>query len=104
MKRLLGVAVLASAVTSCVTAYVYKPDVVGPNGEHLVELACSTPDACMDFARKTCSGDFEIVTSSDVTGGGGKTGVSSTDLMLIHCKNGAVAVPAPPTGVEAPAR
>ena len=90
MKPTVGLAFFVIAVTvGCVTASIYKPDVIGPHGEHLIELSCATPDKCMDFARVTCKGDFDVVTSSDVTTGGGAKGVpvGSTNLMLIRCDN-----------------
>jgi hypothetical protein len=83
------------AATACATASVYKPDVIGPHGEHLIELSCPTPDACMELGRQTCRGDFDIVTSSDVPDpffGGAKT----NNLMLIQCKTPSAAVAAPP--------
>ncbi len=49
---------------------------LAPHGEHLSELACVGAQECMQFARKTCQGDFEVVPGGGVPSGGG--------LMLVH--------------------
>jgi hypothetical protein len=92
IQRFASAASLMVVATACASSYVYRPDVVGPHGEHLVELACSAPDKCMDLARKTCDGDFDIVMNgSDVSGN--KYGVSSTNLILVKCQNALVVAP-----------
>lgn len=55
---------------------VANPDVIGPHGEHLIELQCPTPDMCMDFARQTCGGDFDTLPHS-----------GPSQYMLVHCLN-----------------
>ncbi|MGO9832040.1 MAG: hypothetical protein ACLPJH_18045 [Myxococcaceae bacterium] len=67
--------------------YIYKPDVVGPHGEHLIELACPTPDGCMELARQTCQGDYNIVTNGAVAPGTPEGGSKGTNLMVIQCEN-----------------
>jgi hypothetical protein len=80
------------------TAYIYNPDVIGPHGEHLIELACSTPDRCMDLARQTCGGDYDVVTTGNAVSGTSQGGTSSANLMLVQCKTSPVAAPGPPAG------
>ena len=111
MRERLAWAIAAMTAGAGCTAYIYKSDVVGPHGEHLIELACNTPDACLELARQTCGGDYDIVTTGDAVSGGGKAGVSSANMMLVQCKKETVLVPPPPSattplpsGVDAPAR
>jgi hypothetical protein len=71
-------AALLVAFPACIarTAWVVNPDVIGPHGEHLMQLECGTSGYCMVFARKTCAGDFDIVTFTPASG-----------EMLVQCKN-----------------
>ncbi len=62
---------------------VVNPDVIGPHGEHLMELQCPTPAQCMDFARQTCGGDFDSLPHS-----------GPSQYLLVQCKN----APAPDAG------
>lgn len=62
---------------------VVNPDVIGPHGEHLMELQCPTPDRCMDFARTVCHGDFDLVSDSSYAGYKGGT----SEVVLVHCAN-----------------
>jgi len=82
------------------TSTIYKPAVLGPHGEHLVEIACGTPDACMGFGRQVCQGDFDIITHSDFTFGGNGLIINNTILMLIQCKNLPSALDVPPLSAE----
>ncbi len=73
--------------------YVVSTEVTGPHGEHLIELECpSTTKACLDFARQTCKGDYDIFTTAP---------------MLIECQSGqpppGVPPGAPPPGAPPPA-
>jgi hypothetical protein len=61
-------------------AYVVNPDVTGPHGEHLREIQCNYLEECLDFARKTCGGNYDIATQS--TAGDGVL----TITMMVHCK------------------
>jgi hypothetical protein len=68
MRRVSGIAA-AIAVglcgIHCNGYYVYNPDVIGPHGEHAVELACKGgPDECLASARKYCGGDFDVIPPS----------------------------------------
>ncbi|MGO9832039.1 MAG: hypothetical protein ACLPJH_18040 [Myxococcaceae bacterium] len=82
------------------TSTIYKPAVLGPHGEHLVEIACGTPDACMEFGRQVCQGDFDLITHSDLSITGGKTADTFTILMLIQCKSLLPSVSAPQPGAQ----
>jgi hypothetical protein len=63
--RLVAVLVVASVGVHCTGYYVYNPDVIGPHGEHAVELACNGgPDECLASARKYCGGDFDVIPPS----------------------------------------
>ncbi|MGO8971838.1 MAG: hypothetical protein ACLQDQ_19945 [Myxococcaceae bacterium] len=77
------------------TSTIYKPAVLGPHGEHAVEIACATPDVCMEFGRQVCQGDFDLLTHSELTFGGAGLIVNTTILMLIQCKNLPPALPPP---------
>jgi hypothetical protein len=83
MQRWMSAAVLVLGV-GCFQ--VVSSDVVGPHGEHLMELQCPTPEDCMKFARETCAGDFDIVTNQTVSGGRGGT----SELILVQCKRDAL--------------
>jgi len=68
--------------------YVVSTDIIGPHGEHLIELECpSSTKACMDFARKTCAGDYDIF---------------STLPMLVQCQSAQLSPNAPPPGAPTP--
>ena len=106
MRRHLSWAAVLLLPGACATAtYVYQTDVIGPHGEHLVELACDTPDACMALGRQVCQGNFDIVNS----GRGTNSAVSGTytggsNLVLIQCQSGppSFATPAAPPPQPAP--
>ena len=94
VRHATGAALLVVAATGCSSASIYKPDVIGPHGEHLVEISCSAPDACMDFARQLCGGDFDVVTSGQYVGGA-EGNVYSKNLVLIKCQNAPGATTSP---------
>ncbi len=77
MKRQAARVALMLVATGCTTVngWVVNPDVIGPHGEHLTELQCTTSEGCMALARETCAGDFDIITSN----------LGSQD-MLVQCK------------------
>ncbi len=50
-----------------------------------MELQCPTPAQCMDFARTTCGGDFELVMDDSYAGYKGGT----HELVLVQCKRAA---------------
>ena len=95
-QRLAWIVAAVIVGTGCISARIEKPDVIGPHGEHLVELACNLPDQCMALARETCGGDYDIVTSNDLVSGGGKMPVSSQNMMLVQCKSARAAPPITP--------
>jgi hypothetical protein len=86
--------VAITVVAGCASSYIYNPDVIGPHGEHLIELACTVPDQCMSLARRTCGGDFDLVTGGSAVGGDG-TAVSSVNLMLVQCRRAQIDPAAP---------
>lgn len=78
-RRLMAAAVVMVIGAGCLPATrIVNPDVTGPNGEHLVELACGAADQCMALARQTCGGDFDVITSM--------VNSRSESMMLVHCK------------------
>lgn len=85
--------VLLVVVTGCVTAAVVNPDVVGPHGEHLIELRCVSSERCLAFARETCGGDYDIVTNNDEVLASGAKGTASADVMMVQCKSVPPAAP-----------
>lgn len=85
---------VAVILTGCATAAVVKPDVIGPHGEHLVEVACNLPDGCMSLSREVCQGDFDVVTNGQVVSGGGGVPVTNANVMLVRCKTPPPSVPA----------
>ena len=79
MSQRQRVAVVLFLVTAGCTAMVVNPDVQGPHGEHLVEIQCAQPDACLDLARQVCGGDYDIVTNN-------KTAGMDSATMMVSCK------------------
>jgi hypothetical protein len=70
--------------TGCTTATVRNSNVIGPHGEHLVELQCQLPEQCRPLARESCGGDYDIIATSP----GG--------VMTVGCRNPSTAVATPP--------
>jgi hypothetical protein len=97
-QRLLWTVVAIALISGCASARIVKSDVVGPHGEHLLELVCQAPDGCMDLARRACAGDFNVITNNGVASSVGET-VMSQEVMLVQCKN-----PPPIAPAAAPAQ
>jgi hypothetical protein len=72
--------VVALLLVSVGCPYVVNPDVTGPHGEHLTEIQCNHLEECLDFARKACGGDYDIVTQSKAGDG------VLTITMMVDCK------------------
>ena len=86
MKPWMVAAVLLGVGTGCFQ--VINGNVTGPHGEHLIELQCPSPAECMDYARQTCGGDFDIVTNQTTSADKGGT----SEYILVQCQS-ALAAP-----------
>jgi len=77
---------LASAVASgCYTAQVLDRDAAGKHGEHFVKLECGETEQCMELARRTCEGDFEVESNDTTSSGFGHAPPGTAHIMLVRC-------------------
>jgi hypothetical protein len=53
--------------------------IVGPHGERVVQIKCQAAAECLQLARQTCNGDYDLVNESYEG-----AGVHSA---LVHCRN-----------------
>ncbi|HTP50484.1 MAG TPA: hypothetical protein VMK42_07295 [Anaeromyxobacteraceae bacterium] len=93
-RRLSWAAAVAAVGMGCATGRVVDRDLSGPQGEHLVQLECPSPDPCLALARQTCRGDFEVVSEKTVWSGFGHAPPGSAEMMWVRCKTGPVEPPA----------
>jgi len=89
---------LAVAGAGCYTAYVVNPDVPGRHGEHFLKLQCGEKEQCLELARKTCGGDFEVESTDTTSSGFGHAPPGTSYVMLVRCATATppAAVPAAP--------